>query len=95
MKKYLRTRLDKLDARGYATLSAVLIELDLCATQATYERAFHKAWKKVPAGSVVYCWMRPLSDPDFTAMVEGRLVQPHVTGIFLKPLSLNPDFQER
>jgi len=85
VKKLLRRRLDHLDAKGTATLSHVVIELDLCSTHADYERAFAKAWARVPAGMVVSCWMRPLSDLEFIAMAEGRLVEPRVTGFFLKP----------
>lgn len=89
MKKYLRTRVGRLDAKGFANATAVTIEMDLCATPAHYELAFNRAWKKVPAGSVVYCWMRPLSDHEYIAMAEGRLVNPHVMGIYLKPRASN------
>lgn len=89
MKSLLRRRLDRLDAKGLSTAPTVLIEMDLCASQADYEQAFHTAWKKVPDGAVVYCWMRPLSDPEYAAMAEGRLAQPHVMGVYVKPLAPN------
>lgn len=95
MKKYLLTRVGRLDAKGLATAKDVLIEMDLCATPALYELAFNRAWKKVPAGALVYCWMRPLSDHEYIAMVEGRLVPPHVMGIYLKPQESNRPFGPR
>lgn len=89
MKKYLRQRVDRLDAKGLAPAMTVTIEMDLCSTQTAYQRVFDRAWKQVPAGALVYCWMRPLSDPEFIALAEGRLVQPHVTGIFIKQRAPN------
>lgn len=90
MKKYLRQRVDRLDVKGLVLASTVTIEMDLCSTQREYERAFASAWKQVPAGVLVYCWFREVSDDEFSAMAQGLLLMPkNVIGIYreLQPLA--------
>ncbi len=83
-RRRLLAQLDRLDGRSQGT--AVMIELGLCASKADYERAFATAWSQVPDGAVVSCWLRGLTAHEYEEMVAGRLIQPRVEGIYLKPL---------
>ena len=93
IRRGMRTRVAKLDRRGPTTGT---IEMNPCGTQKEYEEAFALAWNQVPDGSLVYCWLREVSACEFCDLLEGRLTQPcDVLGIYIKPLRLTPDFQER
>ena len=82
-RRRLLAQLDRLDGRSQGT--AVMIELGLCATQQDYARAFATAWEQVPDGAKVSCWLRGLTAHEYEEMVAGRLIQPRVEGIYLKP----------
>jgi hypothetical protein len=83
MRRRLRARLDGFDQWSQGT--AVTIEMGLCASQEEYERAFRTAWSQVPDGAVVFCFLHDISPTEYHDLVEGRLVQPQVMGVFLKP----------
>lgn len=88
-RRTLARRLDGLDGGG--GLVYVRLEIRTCRTQQEQDRAFAQAWKRVPAGAVVWC-VPELTEAEYLAAASRHVagLPPLINyrcGIYLKTLS--------